>query len=160
MFTVPKFAGRSLAHLGSLLNHRWLIAVVTLVLVLLIRRPVAAQTAEAAGIVVTGEAIATPTPHDNFREMRQHLLAEVAGTEITVTKKATVIKLDQQPPVENNNDQELFIKAPGFLITEQHTPGQFNFNSVDCVQPFGRVLSQQICAFDWWHLRSHRREIL
>jgi Fe(3+) dicitrate transport protein len=128
MFTVPKFAGRSLAHLGSLLNHRWLIAVVTLVLVLLIRRPVAAQTAEAAGIVVTGEAIATPTPHDNFREMRQHLLAEVAGTEITVTKKATVIKLDQQPPVENNNDQELFIKAPGFLITEQHTPGQFNFN--------------------------------
>jgi hypothetical protein len=57
MFTVPKFAGRSLAHLGSLLNHRWLIAVVTLVLVLLIRRPVAAQTAEAAGIVVTGEAL-------------------------------------------------------------------------------------------------------
>jgi Fe(3+) dicitrate transport protein len=60
--------------------------------------------------------------------MRQHLMPEVAGTEITVTKKATVIKLDQQPPVENNNEQELFVKAPGFLITEQHTPGQFNFN--------------------------------
>jgi hypothetical protein len=74
MFTVPKFAGRSLAHFTPTLNHRWLIAVVTLVLVLLIRRQVAAQTAEAAGIVVTGEAIATPTPHDNFREMRQHLL--------------------------------------------------------------------------------------
>ena len=60
--------------------------------------------------------------------MRQHIMPEVSGTEITVTKKATVIKLDQQPPVENNNQQELFTKAPGFLITEQHTPGQFNFN--------------------------------
>ena len=47
-------------------------------------------------------------------------MPEVSSTEITVTKKATVIKLDQQPPVENNNEQELFIKAPGFLITEQH----------------------------------------
>jgi Fe(3+) dicitrate transport protein len=86
------------------------------------------QTAEAEQITVTAEAVPTPTPHDNFREMRQHLMPEVTGTEITVTKKATVIKLEQQPPVENNNQQELFTKAPGFLITEQHTPGQFNFN--------------------------------
>ncbi len=55
-------------------------------------------------------------------------MREVSGTEITVTKKATVIKLDQQPPVENNNNQELFTKAPGLLITEQNTPGQFNFS--------------------------------
>jgi Fe(3+) dicitrate transport protein len=60
--------------------------------------------------------------------MRQHIMPEVSGTEITVTKKATVIKLNQQPPVEDNNLQELFNKAPGFLITEQHTPGQFNFS--------------------------------
>ena len=40
-------------------------------------------------------------------------MPEVSSTEITVTKKATVIKLDQQPPVEDNNEQELFIKAPG-----------------------------------------------
>jgi hypothetical protein len=75
-----------------------------------------------------GEAIATPTPHDNFREMRQHIMPEVAWTQITVTKKATVIKLEQQPPIENNNLQEEFIKAPGLLVTEQHTPGQFNFS--------------------------------
>src|SRR5262249_18874797 len=106
MFTDPKFAGRSLAHSHSLFNHRWLIAIATLVLLLFIRRPVAAQTADAAGIVVTGEAIASPTPHDNFREMRQHIMPEVAGTEITVTKKATVIKLDQQPPIEQNNEQD------------------------------------------------------
>jgi Fe(3+) dicitrate transport protein len=60
--------------------------------------------------------------------MRQHIMPEVSGTEITVTKKATVIKLDQQPPVENNDLQDLFLKAPGFQVTDQHTPGQFNFN--------------------------------
>jgi Fe(3+) dicitrate transport protein len=60
--------------------------------------------------------------------MRQHVMPEVSGTQITVTKKATVIKLDQQPPVENNDLQDLFPKAPGFQITDQHTPGQFNFN--------------------------------
>src|SRR6516165_1967414 len=128
MFTDPKFAGRSLAHSYSLLNHWWLIAVATLVIFLCIRQPVPAQSVQAPGVVVTGEAVATPTPHDNFREMRQHIMPEVAGTEITVTKKATVIKLDQQPPIEENNEQDLFVRAPGFLITEQHTPGQFNFN--------------------------------
>src|SRR5262245_49795952 len=123
----PKSVGRFSAHSLSLLNW-WLIAVPTLLLFLSLRQPIAAQTVDASGVIVTGEAIATPTPHDNFREMRQHIMPEVAGTEITVTKKATVIKLDQQPPIEENNEQEIFIKAPGFLITEQHTPGQFNFN--------------------------------
>jgi hypothetical protein len=92
------------------------------------RQDSTAQTVEAPGVVVTGEAIATPTPHDNFREMRQHIMPEVAGTKITVTKKATIIKLDQQPPLEDNDLQGLFLKAPGFLVTEQHTPGQFNFS--------------------------------
>ena len=54
-------------------------------------------------------------------------MKEVSGTQITVTKKATVIKLDKQPPVENNNLQELFTKAPGLLVSEQQNPGQFNF---------------------------------
>jgi Fe(3+) dicitrate transport protein len=83
---------------------------------------------QAPPITVTGEAVPTPTPHDNFHEMRQHIMPEVAGTKITVTQKATVIKLDQQPPVENNDLQDLFLKAPGFQVTDQHTPGQFNFN--------------------------------
>jgi hypothetical protein len=43
-------------------------------------------------------------------------------------EKGDVIKLDQQPPIENNDLQDLFLKAPGFQITDQHTPGQFNFN--------------------------------
>ncbi len=55
-------------------------------------------------------------------------MPEISGTQITVTKKATTIKLEQQPPLENNNLQEEFTKAPGLLITEQHNPGQFNFS--------------------------------
>jgi Fe(3+) dicitrate transport protein len=128
MFTHPRSAERSRAHLNSLVSHRWLVAVATLVVILFIRRPIAAQTAETAGVVVTGEPVATPTPYDNFREMRQHIMPEVSGTQITVTKKATIIKLEQQPPIENNALQDEFIKAPGLLVTEQHTPGQFNFS--------------------------------
>lgn len=86
-----------------------------------------APTTTHEGVVVTG-VVPSPTPHDNWREMRQHIMPEVSGTQITVTKKATVIKLEQQPPVENNNLQEEFTKAPGLLVTEQHTPGQFNFS--------------------------------
>ena len=55
-------------------------------------------------------------------------MREVSGTEITVTKKATVIKLDQQPTIIDNNQQEIFNGAPGLLITQQQTPGQFNFS--------------------------------
>ena len=128
MLTNCSCTRRCSAHLRSLLNHWRLVLFAILVLLLIARQDSAAQTVEAPGVVVTGEAIATPTPHDNFREMRQHILPEVQGAAITVTKKATVIKLDQQPPIENNNEQDLFIKAPGFLITEQHTPGQFNFS--------------------------------
>ncbi len=74
---------------------------------------------------MTGAEV-TPTPSP--RPKLNHIMREVAGTEITVTKKASVIKLDQQPPVENNNQQELFTKAPGLLVTEQQNPGQFNYS--------------------------------
>ena len=87
-----------------------------------------APSGSAERVTVTGEPLPSPTPHDDWKIKRDHLMPEVTGTQITVTKKATVIKLDQQPPVENNNQQELFTKAPGLLITEQHTPGQFNFS--------------------------------
>jgi Fe(3+) dicitrate transport protein len=84
------------------------------------------QTASSGEVVVS--ATPAPTPHDDWRAKLDHIMSEVSGTQITVTKKATVIKLDQQPPVEKNDLQTEFVKAPGFLITEQHTPGQFNFS--------------------------------
>jgi Fe(3+) dicitrate transport protein len=86
------------------------------------------QTGTAEQVTVTGEAVPSPTPSEDWKAKLDHIMPEVSGTEITVTKKATVIKLDEQPVVVNNNEQELFTKAPGLLITEQHTPGQFNFS--------------------------------
>ena len=79
-------------------------------------------------IIVEGQPVASPTPHDDWKAKLDHIMSEVSGTEITVTKKATVIKLDQQPTVTNNNLQQLFTKAPGLLVTEQNTPGQFNLS--------------------------------
>ena len=87
-----------------------------------------AQTADTPQIVVRGEAVPSPTPHDDWKAKLDHIMSEVSGTEITVTKKATVIKLDQQPTVANNNLQELFTKAPGLNVSEQNTPGQFNLS--------------------------------
>jgi len=78
-------------------------------------------------INVTAEPVATPHPHDDTRPKLEHIMREVSGTQITVTKKATVIPLDKQPPIQNNNLQELFTKAPGLIVSEQQNPGQFNF---------------------------------
>src|SRR3954447_880640 len=79
-------------------------------------------------INVTGEPVATPHPHDDTRPKLEHIMREVSETQITVTKKATVIALDKQAPNQNNNNQELFVKAPGLVVSEQQNPGQFNYS--------------------------------
>ena len=97
MFTKHSDTWQSPTEPQSLSNHRWLLVLAILILVFTARhssKAQTAQTAQAERVTVTGEAIPTPTPHDNWREMRQHIMPEVSGTQITVTKKATVIKLD------------------------------------------------------------------
>jgi Fe(3+) dicitrate transport protein len=97
---------------------------------LLISSAIQAQTSTTDNrVIVTGQPLTSPTPNpDDTRPKLEHIMKEVSGTQITVTKKATVIKLDKQPPVENNNLQELFTKAPGLLVSEQQNPGQFNYS--------------------------------
>ncbi len=92
------------------------------------RAQTAARVPQTPQLEVTGEAVPTPTPQDDTWPKLKHIMKELSGTQVTVTKKATTIKLDQQPTVINNNQQELFSKAPGLLITQQQTPGQFNFS--------------------------------
>lgn len=88
-----------------------------------------AQTSTADNrIIVTAEPITTPTPHDDTPPKLEHIMKEVSGTQITVTKKATVIKLDKQPTIIDNNLQAAFSNAPGVLVTEQQTPGEFNIS--------------------------------
>jgi len=102
---------------------------IVLLACLALASPSYGQNANAPRVVVTGETVPSPTPNpDDTRPKLEHIMKEVSGTEITVTKKATVIKLDKQPPVENNNLQELFTKAPGLLVSEQQNPGQFNYS--------------------------------
>lgn len=87
----------------------------------------AQQAVSTTTVEVVGEPVATPHPHDDTRPKLEHIMREVSETQITVTKKATVIPLDKQPPVQNNNLQELYTKAPGLIVSEQQNPGQFNF---------------------------------
>jgi Fe(3+) dicitrate transport protein len=112
------------------------------------------QTATSSRVIVTGQTLPSPTPNEDWKAKLDHIMPEVSGTQITVTKKATVIKLDDQPVIVNNDQQELFIKAPGLLITEQHTPGQFNFSYRGLGNPqeseFVTVLMDGIpLASDW-----------
>jgi Fe(3+) dicitrate transport protein len=86
-----------------------------------------AQTSETEQAAVIVTAAPAPTPHDDWKPKLEHIMSEVSGTQITVTKKASVIKLEQQPPVENNNLQEQFTKAAGLIVSEQQNPGQYNF---------------------------------
>jgi Fe(3+) dicitrate transport protein len=87
----------------------------------------AQQSVTTQSVEVTGEPVATPHPHDDTRPKLEHIMREVSETQITVTKKATVIPLDKQPPIQNNNLQEQFTKAPGLIVSEQQNPGQYNF---------------------------------
>ena len=61
------------------------------------------------------------------RETRYaHSLPEVDGATITVTKKTSVVKLDEQPSVIDNNQREVFDRVPGIVLAEQQNPTQLN----------------------------------
>lgn len=61
------------------------------------------------------------------RETRYaHSLPEVDGPTITVTKKTSVVKLDEQPVVIDNNQREIFDRLPGIVLAEQQNPTQLN----------------------------------
>jgi Fe(3+) dicitrate transport protein len=114
----------------SRLNYRTFATLIAVAACLAVGSSIQAQTTQTENRVVVTAPELTPTPHpqDDTRPKLEHIMREVSGTQITVTKKATVIKLDKQPPVENNNLQELFSKAPGLLVSEQQNPGQFNYS--------------------------------
>ena len=67
--------------------------------------------------------------HRFNRETRYaHSLPEVDGTTITVTKKTSVVKLDNQPVVIDNNLREVFDRLPGIVLAEQQNPTQLNLS--------------------------------
>src|SRR5262249_24107835 len=63
------------------------------------------------------------------RETRySHSPPEIDGATITVTKKVSVEKLDEQPTVIDNNQREVFSRLPGVFISEQQNPDQLNLS--------------------------------
>jgi len=73
-------------------------------------------------IVVVGHSI------EDAPAKLEHIPPEVDGTKITVTKKASTTKLNLQPTVIGNNPQQLLVRSPGLLVTEQQTPSQYNIS--------------------------------
>ena len=65
---------------------------------------------------------------DDTRPKLQHIMKEVDGPLITVTKKTTITKLDNIPTVVDNNLRELFAQTPGLFVSEQQTASQFNLS--------------------------------
>ena len=65
----------------------------------------------------------------NAETKSRHLLPEVDGKTITVTKKNSVTKLDDEPTiVDANNLRGVFARLPGVLVSEQQTPSQANLS--------------------------------
>jgi Fe(3+) dicitrate transport protein len=66
--------------------------------------------------------------HDDWRPKLEHIMKEVDGPLITVTKKTSITKLDNIPTVIDNNLRDLFAQTPGLFVSEQQTAGQFNLS--------------------------------
>ena len=64
----------------------------------------------------------------NRKTRYAHTMPEVDAAKITVTKKTTVEKLDDQPTVINNNQRDLFDRLPGIVLAEQQNPTQLNLS--------------------------------
>ena len=73
-------------------------------------------------IVIIGER------KQNAPEKLDHIMPEVDGTKITVTKKTSITKLDLVPTIVENNQRELFSRTPGLFVSEQQTATQFNMS--------------------------------
>jgi Fe(3+) dicitrate transport protein len=82
---------------------------------------VAAPEREPSIIVIGTRQRAAP-------EKLDHIMPEVDGTKITVTKKTSVTKLDLVPTILDNNQRELFARLPGIYVSEQQAPTQFNLS--------------------------------
>src|ERR1700749_5064439 len=57
-----------------------------------------------------------------------HTLPEVDGPTITVTKKTSVVQLNEVPTIIDNNQRELFDRLPGIVLAEQQNPTELNLS--------------------------------
>ncbi|MGH8091545.1 MAG: TonB-dependent receptor plug domain-containing protein, partial [Rudaea sp.] len=65
---------------------------------------------------------------DDAKPKLDHIMKEVDGPQITVTKKTSITKLDNLPTIIGNNPREVFAQTPGIYIAEEQIPGQVNLS--------------------------------
>ena len=65
---------------------------------------------------------------DDTRPKLQHIMKEVDGAQITVTKKTSITKVENIPTVVDNNLRDLFAQTPGLFYSEQQSPGEVNLS--------------------------------
>ena len=65
---------------------------------------------------------------DDTRPKLEHIMREVDGALITVTKKTSITKVQNIPTVVDNNLRDLFAQTPGLFYSEQQSPGQLNLS--------------------------------
>jgi Fe(3+) dicitrate transport protein len=101
------------------------------------RRLAATATCAATAVCVHAADVAPPREpsilvigerRENTPEKLDHIMPEVDGTKITVTRKTSVTKLDLMPTITDNNQRELFARTPGLFVSEQQTATQFNLS--------------------------------
>jgi Fe(3+) dicitrate transport protein len=64
----------------------------------------------------------------NRRTRYAYSLPEVDGPTITVTKKTSVVQLNDVPTIIDNNQRELFDRVPGIVLAEQQNPTELNLS--------------------------------
>jgi Fe(3+) dicitrate transport protein len=77
---------------------------------------------------VTLDRISVQAPREDRWPKLLHILPEVDGARITVTKKTSTTKVENIPTVVGDNLRDLFAQTPGLLLSEQQAPGQLNLN--------------------------------
>lgn len=65
---------------------------------------------------------------DDTRPKLKHIMREVDGPLITVTKKTSITRVEDIPTVVDNNMRALFAQTPGIYYSEQQSPGQLNLS--------------------------------
>lgn len=64
----------------------------------------------------------------NRRTRYAHSLPEVDGPTITVTKKTSVVQMNDLPTIIDNDQRAIFDRLPGIVLAEQQNPTQLNLS--------------------------------
>jgi Fe(3+) dicitrate transport protein len=88
-----------------------------------------AATEESGDPAMPEQTVEGNRPWDyNNKTRYAHTSPEVNGSTITVTKKTSVVDLDAQPVVIDNNQRELFDRLPSIVLAEQQNPTELNLS--------------------------------